>query len=625
MKKYFSNYDANNFDFSLLGGKLELKNMFLNKDSINEILEKGNIPFQVKFGMVTKINIKVSLVGLYIELIEIEDLILVVSPDPSKGQKSEQKVFEGEIRNEILMHMLGNLENLKIGREMNPLERVNGIPQEILKTIKTKEEKDRIPFAEKGPLKVVKDTKNNTVEESKPNFMGPELMGIITGRLEFDISFKNIRFYFEDGQTLVSKIGSPQIFSFCLNLSDFKITTQDIRRFIDASGNFKDLFNINNVMSTLAVSTQLIYISLVLQRLTVEVYLGVNEILPPTLETDIRTKVPAYFVDYFQKLNSSRKGNNLELMIIDEFTTDIILGHDKSDVSSVPIQCLILYINLKELITNVQLNTLSQITSILNHVSSVSALTKVASMRPPLRVLDKQSVENIKRTYRLTSDQERMLQFIKRELFREHFAIAIWRDLYIQYNALDNIDMLRRMIFRYKMSSTLYQILMGATGNELKEDYKKFVAAEQEYLEKAEELKKTAQLQDPTAAPTASANETMRMRISRICTRLSKSTWKFHLHVRFHANIYANYYNDKFQKDASFILRGFDINLVKPRGRFHANIGIMLKNLLVLLNTQVNKKPAVRSIYDSTPQFQSSGADNRDRDSVGRNLNMGSE
>ena len=92
--------------------------------------------------------------------------------------------------------------------------------------------------------------------------------------------------------------------------------------------------------------------------------------------------------------------------------------------------------------------------------------------------------------------------------------------------------------------------------------------------------------------------EDLRTKISKNLTKISKQTWKVHLHIRVHANVHINYLDSSYKRDGTLALRGLDLNLVKPRGRLHINIGLMLKNLLISLNTQTFIKQAQRSIFD---------------------------
>lgn len=596
LKKFFSNYDSKNADISLFKGEVLLNNMFLSKEAINDILGKGNNPFHLVFGMVTKIHIKVSIVGLYIELMEIEDLILVISPDPTKGQSADSRFFETTMKEELLMHMVKNFENIRTGAPLDSIQNLPSVPKEVIDGIQKRETEHRTPFHEKGPLEIKPETLVPDVKQEKLNFMGPEVFALITGRLDFNIRIRNVRLYYEDSKTLVGLNGIPKTFSFCLNITGFTLNTKDIYSQV-VGDNFKDLFNLKNLLDTLSPSTKLIYLNTVIERLKLEVYLGSNPILPQTIDQDLKVNPPSYYVDYFYRINASRQGDHLDLFVMDTLNIDIILGHDTSDTSNVPFQGLIFYCNLKDITINSQLGVMSEITAILNYASGLGALKKINDVRPPVSVMSKSFYDQMVKKYNLSGSSLQAFRTIQRELIRESMALAIWRDLFIKYAVLDNLDVRRRMIYRYKLSSLVYQLYMGYHRDAIKKDLDRFVLEETEYLARAEQILQAKKLQDPNIMQ-ADPNEDLRGKVNRNLVNISKKTWKFHIHFRLHANMYINMLDSSFTRDLTVVLKGLDVNIVKPRGRFHSNSTLMIKNLLVAVNTNMVAKPAQRSIFE---------------------------
>lgn len=596
LKKFFSNYDSKNADISLFKGEVILNNMFLSKEAINEILGKGNNPFHLVFGMVTKIHIKVSIVGLYIELMEIEDLILVISPDPTKGQSADSRFFESTMKEELLMHMVKNFENIRTGASLDSIQNLPSVPKDVIDGIQKRENEHRTPFFEKGPLEVKPETLVPDVKQEKLNFMGPEVFALITGRLDFNIRIRNVRLYYEDSKTLVGLNGIPKTFSFCLNITGFTLNTKDIYSQV-VGDNFKDLFNLKNLLDTLSPSTKLIYLNTVIERLKLEVYLGSNPILPQTIDQDLKVNPPSYYVDYFYRINASRQGDHLDLFVMDTLNIDIILGHDTSDTSNVPFQGLIFYCNLKDITINSQLGVMSEITAILNYASGLGALKKINDVRPPVSVMSKAFYDQMVKKYSLSGSNLQAFRTIQRELIRESMALAIWRDLFIKYAVLDNLDVRRRMIYRYKLSSLIYQLYMGYHRETIKKDLDKFILEETDYLTRTEQITQAKKLQDPNVMQ-PDANEDLRGKVNRNLVNISKKTWKFHIHFRLHANMYINMLDSSFTRDLTVVLKGLDVNIVKPRGRFHSNSTLMIKNLLVAVNTNMVVKPAQRSIFE---------------------------
>ncbi len=353
-------------------------------------------------------------------------------------------------------------------------------------------------------------------------------------------------------------------------------------------------------MSTLTGSTELIYLQPLVQRIALEVYLGNSQILPPNVEEIMGQQVPAYFVDYFQKLNAKRRGELVDLFVLEQFVVDIVLAHDKNDSSTLPLQAVVLYATFKNITLNLQLNILSQITNISNQIVGFQALASVADTRPPVRPMPRRELDAFIGKHGLGAPQMAVVRLLNKELVRELFAIPVWQDIYIKYKMLATVDVKRRVCFKYKLESLIYQLVTGKSKADVQSQYNAFLLSEKKYnedLEEVDRLKKAAELNN-FGLLGGSQDESMRSKINRHFQRISKATYKFHVHFRLHSSLYVNFLNPQLKKDFSVVINGLDVNLVKPKGRFHANFGLMLKNFLVMFNLEKMQKTVQRSIFD---------------------------
>lgn len=393
----------------------------------------------------------------------------------------------------------------------------------------------------------------------------------------------------------------------------------------DQSGNFKDLFNINNLMTTFAQTTRLIYLNMLVQRAGLEVYLGVNQILPTTIDNDLKEREPSYFVEYFQKLNNRRRGDFVEIFIIEKLEVDIILSHDQNDTTSMPLQGGIIYTHISDITVNVQLGIMSEITNIMNYINSIQALKQISAMRPDLRVMTSKYMSEFSSKHKLARDQIDRLKLINKELVRESMAIPIWRDLYTTYGGMDNIDVKRRLIFRYRLASLIYQLIYGQNYDQIKRDEGEFIAKEKTYLDKLDEIAKNEAAKNnpqPLQQDQQDPSDDVRQKVHNQLSKVSRLTWKFHIHFRLHTNLFINMLDSNLKRELTVVLKGMDLNIVKPRGRFHLNIGLMLKYLLISLNLKSAPKQVQRSIWEGVSQVQE---DQRDSVKNGTGVSMNSE
>jgi len=58
--EFLFGFDEQQLDVGFFGGDIILKDLIFRPKKINEILEKQNLPFALKAGMIAKVEIKVS-------------------------------------------------------------------------------------------------------------------------------------------------------------------------------------------------------------------------------------------------------------------------------------------------------------------------------------------------------------------------------------------------------------------------------------------------------------------------------------------------------------------------------------------------------------------------------------
>ena len=276
-----------------------------------------------------------------------------------------------------------------------------------------------------------------------------------------------------------------------------------------------------------------------------------------------------------------------------------------------PIQALVLYANFRNITFNLQLNTLSQITNITNQINSINALSAIAETRPPVHLLVRKELENFAKRKGLNANQVAIVKTLNKEIIRELYAIPLWQDIYIKYRVLGTVDVKRRIVFKYKLESLVYQLLTGKTKDEIKAQFQSFLVKEQKYnddVDEVERIKKAVEASNPSSFANPQ-DESIRAKVNRQFQRISKATYKLHVHFRLRSNLYLNYLNPNLKKDFSVILNGLDLNIVKPKGRFHTNLGLMLKNFLIIFNLDKMQKSSQRSVFESGLQKSAIGSD----------------
>ena len=63
INEYLHGFEKDRLDIVLTKGEVTLEKLSLRPDTINKMMDEQNIPFWIKVGLITKINIKVSLLN----------------------------------------------------------------------------------------------------------------------------------------------------------------------------------------------------------------------------------------------------------------------------------------------------------------------------------------------------------------------------------------------------------------------------------------------------------------------------------------------------------------------------------------------------------------------------------
>jgi hypothetical protein len=53
-------FDENKLDVGYFSGLIKLNDLIFRPDTVNKMLEKQNFPFQLKAGIISKVNVKVG-------------------------------------------------------------------------------------------------------------------------------------------------------------------------------------------------------------------------------------------------------------------------------------------------------------------------------------------------------------------------------------------------------------------------------------------------------------------------------------------------------------------------------------------------------------------------------------
>ena len=191
LSQYFTNYDKNNLKLGLLSGKIVLENLYFNVEKINRQLELADVPIKLKYGLLTKLEIKISYMNIQLERLNIKDLILILEPSVSYVSQIEDQLSDTAVKN-LLKHLMKNFENMRKGRALQPNPYLNDFEKQEIEARKEAIKNRIMHKPQQNPR-----NRQDEEEEEPVNILGSDLYELIFRRLEFFIDIEDVVIYYE--------------------------------------------------------------------------------------------------------------------------------------------------------------------------------------------------------------------------------------------------------------------------------------------------------------------------------------------------------------------------------------------------------------------------------------------
>ena len=183
LTQYTYNFKKEQLSLQILRGNFKIESLIINDQVINAKLAEAGVPFKLKFGLLKKFELKMSIIGTKIEKLEVEDLIIIMGP----ARVADAKV-EGIEEEKMYSLVLKNLRKQK--RKERSLDYLS--PKVLFQSLEEE-------FQKKKPKKPEKKAKSEKHKEDNKkdgaiNIMGAEIFALIKHFLDIDVAIKNITF-----------------------------------------------------------------------------------------------------------------------------------------------------------------------------------------------------------------------------------------------------------------------------------------------------------------------------------------------------------------------------------------------------------------------------------------------
>lgn len=216
LKRYILNYRPETFKLKVLQGELSFTNLILNTHALNEDFDEMNLPLKLEFGLISKLSIDISLIKACLEKIVIDDVVLVVSPDPSKADRNFEVPPEKRLpllvelfnRFKLYRNWTASVSELQAKIDRGEDDPKGSIKSQLKKTIKnlTLKRCDSLP---KSQYKIIDEEELNHVEafyeKGEPQYQTEEeedqwygwLFDQIKMNLSAKVTIKGVKIYYQ--------------------------------------------------------------------------------------------------------------------------------------------------------------------------------------------------------------------------------------------------------------------------------------------------------------------------------------------------------------------------------------------------------------------------------------------
>lgn len=594
LQEYTYNFTTDHIKLDLIRTQFTLENLVLNEKKINEILKKQGLPIKLKFGLLKKFYMKLSLIGAKLEQLTVDDLILIFGPADLEGEKFEG-AEELEIYSIALRNHIANLNNNSHGTKY--LDPELFAETERIRMQKSQEEREEVLKQKKTADEKTKNAPKKNPNESI-NIMGIEIFELIKNFLDCTISIQNIFIIYEDNlPDLISQERLDELI-IMLTFNKFAFSNQDITKHTDKSGIFKNFMNVSDFLKksgTWSVSDTAYWnvtfesFDLTFQTNT-PLYVTSQE-MNKLLDLNNVGNVLSKFYET-KELNKTR--NSFRILSLERMSFDIIMFY--KETSLIPVHAVFMLLDFSKIEINLEAYKISTLFDILSYFKMKSMTRSFNIIRPKFKVPTAQKIRLIMTKLKLPQDQLKYLQSLRRLIIREYFAEVSY---ILHYESLlkNEVDPeIARLIIlnKFCQESTVYHLIFGKRvpeslklrpvhyTNLMKNKIKKVEAPEPEQVKVPE-----------NAPPIESFNKNPTVKI------LSKIHIHFRIQLKFHLNLYSL---QTTTIENSLVLDTLTIDIVKPVAHLKGKAFLSINKLFFNYNKTLfaNTSQLKHAIFENT-------------------------
>lgn len=190
----------------------------------------------------------------------------------------------------------------------------------------------------------------------------------------------------------------------------------------------------------------------------------------------------------FDRKQLELQSESYNLVVISGFALELLLGRkdNKKAKKYLLYDIYTVNFNLGNYAFNLEMTNLNYFVQMLTHFSDTMLTSHISDFRPLIKPISDKEVRTLKEKMgnKFGTDEEAILKEMRKHIVRDYYRLLFYTNLYRKYGHLTSLDVKRRLIWTFKRSSVMYQLISGKTLKEIISEEDKFLRHEFKYLEK---------------------------------------------------------------------------------------------------------------------------------------------
>lgn len=581
LSKYTYNFQSQQLNLEILKGRFQLEHLIINEKEINAMLAESEAPVRLKFGVLKKFDLKLSILGAKLERLDVEDLILILGPAESFDQKFEGEE-EQEMYNLILKNYIAKIKNSKQTSYLNP-----NVFIEKERKRKTTEMEKRLKI-EKSKKEQEEKAKNAPPKDPNKsiNLMGIEIFQLIKNILDCSINIQNVYIIYEDNLDFLYSQEDLSSFIVTLHLKQLKFQNDVVTKHTDKDGIFKNFMNISAFLQksgTWSLSDTA-YWSITLESFNFFFTIG-----NPLFITDYENNrlitlqnVGAVYKKFEETMRANRE-TAFDVFTLTRVACDLIIFY--KETSKIPIHGIFLFFDMGNINFKIEIHKMAILMDVASHFQTMAIAKQFELVKPKFKILTPAAFDQMALRLKLSYEHKGYLKAINRIVIKEYLSELLYIS---RYNELirDKIspeEAKTIVLTNFCKESRIYKLVFGDQIPEMlmAEGQKVKLNAEA----KNEPKKAPEILKPPTEVPV----DTKNLKDNEMVLILGK----IHMHVRLQLNLMINIFSPKtIITENSLVVDGLIIDVLKPVGHLKTKLHLTLNKLAMSYNRTLFKSIA---------------------------------